>query len=71
MLLAAAGIALIAAQELSLQIYLHTPCPADASCDKVISHDFWWGLVLIVLAGVVFVASRVIWPPSKTVTPPL
>lgn len=64
--IAALGIALIVAEEVSLQIYLNTPCPTDNLCDKVVGRNYWGGIMLIITAGVVFGVELVIRPAKAT-----
>jgi hypothetical protein len=74
MILAAAGIGLIIANEIAFQIELNKPvsCPEGMACDRVIVRDallLVLGMASLISSGIVFIAGRFVWP-DRTISSP-
>lgn len=63
--LAVAGVAWIAAEEISIQTYLNSPCPEGTACDNVVGRSqVPSGAILISAGGIVFVTGRIVRKPT-------
>jgi hypothetical protein len=67
--IATAGVVWMIAEEVSIALYLNSPCPNEMPCDKVVGRgQVPAGTELVIAAAIIYIAGRIIWPSKAATT---